>query len=232
MKKRTIIIAALVVLILAAAGVGYKYRSKIFKHTIKSVQPTLNADEQKGVEDKVSQTEQKIKDIGKKSDDAAKTEKFNLYMTLGFQQYSLGKLADARSSFETAKDIDPKNAGVWASIYQASNDMQDYSAARDAIKTAMFLQPDNSDYWKWYIDLQRQHFGASVADINGYYTDAIAKTSQSLDIITSYANYLESIGDIGGATNQWRLAAQQDPKNAAYKAEITRLEKIESTSAK
>jgi len=68
---------------------------------------------------------------------------------------------------------------------------------------------------------------ASNEELNNLYREALDKTNNGVDIITSYAIFLETTGDLQGALDKWKQATVSNPTNkSVYATHIKRLEAL------
>ena len=104
--------------------------------------------------------------------------------------------------------------------------MGDYKQAEASIQKSLELQPNNPDAWRRYLLLAEKKLDWSESGIRDLYVVAETAVRDKTDIYTSFAGYLEKIGDIEGAIEQWERAREVYPENKeVYEAEIARLKK-------
>jgi tetratricopeptide (TPR) repeat protein len=151
-------------------------------------------------------------------------EKYSGYMNKGFQLYGLGKLNDAKEAFIAAQKI---KAGVnpLAALYEVYVEMNNYNEAKVAIQQAIDIHPANADLWKKYIILEKEKLNASNDTVSSLYAEAVVKTSNSIDILTTYAAYLSSIGNHQSSKEYWQKAIEANPSlKPTYEVEIKNVE--------
>jgi len=152
-------------------------------------------------------------------------EVYGLYIDLGLNLYALGDLKGAKEAYLQALDIAPNSPGVWVALYPVYRDMYDYDSARAAVKKSVSLNPRDWNMWRNYLELEQYQFHATTEQLDKLYQDALTATQTDINIVTVYAKFLEEQkGDLRSALNYWKIAAEQQPNNQAYKDEIKRLE--------
>lgn len=209
----------LIFLVGAIAGLNYYLTHK---DIVKEKDPGLTQEERKIYEDRLSEARTKLNDPGVTDD-----QKFNLYMQEGFQLYGLGKYVEATDAFTKASEIHKQDANPYIALYQVQFDMNDNKGAKASIKKSLELKNDSADIWKKYIGLEIDRFEISNEKADGLFQQAIEATknnSSQIDIITTYAQFLETVGNIQGAIDNWQKAIQLNNSNSAvYEQEIQRL---------
>lgn len=180
----------------------------------------LSAEERKLVESQLAGYQEQVKSL---DGDALKKDREAVYYKIAGAQYKLGKYQNAIDTLDRISSEGRAQSRVWglyANIYQ---DMGNKDKAKEAAKEALALDKENPDLWLQVIELSE---GVSNDDIKKMYEDAINRTDQNAEVITSYAKFLEKIGDKPGAILMWQKAGQVDSKDKAqYDAEISRLQK-------
>lgn len=209
--------------ILSAAFFSKKADAPIGQSFVTEKDPKLTAEERKIVEDRLADVQKKLAEMKDAAD--ADIEKYSLTMQLGFQKNALGKLGEARDAFLAAAKLQPENYTAIAALFHIYLDMGDNDSALAGIKKAIELKPENAELWRQYIQIEKEKFSASDEKIEEIFSDAIKKTNSSVDIITVYAQFLESKGDLMGAIEQWKKAIAGFPANKdLYQEEINRME--------
>jgi len=177
-------------------------------------------------EGRVRDSQNKIENF---SDSTPIEEKFRTYIDLGRAQFSLGNFADAEKSYEKAVETGfkgPLLGNAWYELFTVRYNMKDYENARESIRKAIDLIPDNADYWRALVSLERDDFKASEQILQNLHIFAVEKSNHSPDVIALYANYLESKGDLAGALEQWKRTLAIAPNNVEAKEQIARLEQL------
>jgi tetratricopeptide (TPR) repeat protein len=220
-KKVKIGIITAVTLVLVFAGYA-AYKNWNYKASfVKEVNRNLSAEDRKVYEDRIIAAKKGLEEA--QSDE----EKFNWTMNLGFNQYGLGSLADARKTFEQAIKLRPEDANAHVALYQVQVDQGDNNGALASIRTAIRIEQENPDIWKKYVQLMIDRFSADNNTVSALYSDAVNKTNSHIDIITSYAAWLEKSGNYQAAKEYWQKAIQKSPANKKlYEAEIKRLDAL------
>lgn len=221
MKKSYVIIVIIIGLVLVLGGGYYAYQQQQKKYTNEK-DPKLNQSELSAIDGKIKELEDSIKS---KKDSATKEDLFKLQMELAAQYRLRGRLLEARDVLKEAIKTLPDNISPWTDLYVVENERGDYAAAEEALKTLLDKNPANAQGWRWYIELKRDRLNASEAEQRDLYRQALDKTNQHVDIVTSYAQFLEQHNDLPGAVQQWKIAIQLNPSaKAQYEAEIARIQ--------
>lgn len=187
-------------------------------------EPSLTAEARAIYEQRLADAEKQVVEI---TAETSADEKFNRYMNLGSAQFSLGYYLKAKESYDKALEISPQDPFAWK-IYSATlSAMQDYDGALAAVKKAITLRPIEPEFYKWQIDLEKDHFEASDDRVSELYKQALEQTRNDINIITAYATFLEQKGDLQGALAQWQKAYEVNSAGReAYQVEIDRLKKL------
>lgn len=152
-------------------------------------------------------------------------EKVNVYFALSVDYKTLGQYGKSKELLEQAMSIDPKNSNLIQTYSVLIAMMGDKRAALQYINRAIDLYSAEQSYWMWKIDLEKD-LGLSASGIEATYKNALEKTSGDINIITSYAQFLESQNRKEDAIVQWQKAIEIYPQNKTiYQAEIDRLSK-------
>lgn len=131
--------------------------------------------------------------------------------------------------------INGSDAEAWATKASIHMQLGDLEAALSAAKDAVKYAPTNTGYWKLEIDILRQmesKKGITTANpeyrskLEPVYVEALAKTSNNIEIIMPYAIFLEEVGDKQMAITYWQKAIEVNPAaKSSYEANIARLQK-------
>lgn len=226
MSKKIILVLTLIILVIYGAVFLNKKDDKPNDTSVNSTFITvkdsnLTEEEKRIIEDKIADIQKKIM----KTKDATDKEKYNLMMQLGFQKNVLGKLAEARDAFLAATEIQSEDYTAPIALFHIYADMGDNQSARESIKKAIELRPENADSWRQYVQFEKERFGATNEKLEEIFLEAMTKTNSSVDIITVYAQFLEEKGDLQSAIEEWEKAIVAFPQNKnLYQQEILRIE--------
>jgi tetratricopeptide (TPR) repeat protein len=215
-------IIASIILVLLVISFPYFNRVWSERNFIKEKTVNLSDEQRKIYEDRLTESEQKLKS------DLSDDEKYEWFLVQSYQYHGLGKLQDAKNSVLKAIKIHADKYNAYSFYYQIQMDMEDINGARDSIKKAIELDSSQSDLWKKYIQLEKDKFGADTNRLSDLYKEALDKTGENIDMVTAYAQFLESIGNLQGAIDQWEKAKTnyfEDPP-PVYQGEIDRLKKL------
>jgi len=200
---------------------NYNYNQTL----IREKNPNLTEEQRQAYDDRLTQA-----DVQLAKTDLTDQSRYDLHMYKGVQLQGLGKYELAVQSFMEADKVMADNANTYVAMYTAQMDMNDIRGAQKSIRKAIELKPTDPDIWKKYIVMERERFGARDEQVRNMYQEALEKTNGHIDIVTSYAVFLEAIGDFGAAKGQWEKAIEINPANqSAYVSEIARIEAILKT---
>jgi len=214
-------IGLLLLILLGASLLNYYNEQKLI---IKEKDPGLTRED-------LAIYEQRMADgLKRLSEATTDEEKYELYLYLGQQKYGLGKYAEAKDYYKNAEQYNPnREYGVYTLLYQVELDMRDNQAAKKSILTALELGHKVADNWLKYIILEKDRLGADNDRLIQIYQDAFSATAGTvgeINIVTSYAQFLESIGQLDKSIQNWEKATVLYPeRKAVYEAEIDRIQK-------
>jgi len=222
MRKSYIWGIAVCILILLGVASYPIYKNYQHKKSLIQVKDTgLTDAEKKPFEDRLAKDEQGLKDA--KTDD----EKYNWLLDTGYNLYGLGRLADAEKTFNQAASLQPGKPVAYSGLFAVQVDMKDYKSASANIQKAISILPESPGLWKNYIALEIDRFNANNDQVNALYAEALNKTKSNIDVMTSYATWLEKSGDLKSALDYWQQAVLINPDNkSTYETEISRLQKL------
>src|SRR3989338_1336909 len=221
--NKQIILGIIICLILAGGIAGYSiWQNQTEQPSFtEEVDRKLTAEDRKIYEDRLREAE---KFIAEAKDNQEKSDAL-IYKAV--QLSGLGQLAFARDVFLEAAKVNPENFNIYVHLYQAYFEMEDYKQAETSIQKSLELQPNNPDAWIRYILLEVEKLNKPESEIRGLEAQAEVAVKVKTDIYTSFAGYLEKIGDIEGAIKQWEKAIEGFPDNKdIYEAEVNRLESM------
>lgn len=187
---------------------------------IKKREVSLSGEERQKLEERVTKFEQEIQAL---PEDATAEAKFKPHLRLASSYYGLGNYEQAIATLDKIIEQNQDKGRVFALYSNIYRDMGDIQKARENGKKAVDLEKDNPAYWLAYINLATNE---STDDVKAKYEEALQNTETNIDVVTSYAKFLETIGDKDAAIAQWKKAGEiDDSKKAEYDAEIQRLQK-------
>ena len=149
-------------------------------------------------------------------------DQYRAYLQLGALKHRLGLYDDAIAALDKIPDEKSGIARVYISYALIYKDKGDWIKSAENAKKALDLDPENQQYWVVYLESEQS---LSNADREAKYKEAIEKTDSHEDVLVSYAKFLEKIGNIQGAIEQYKKAGETNQKEKPqFDAEITRLE--------
>jgi tetratricopeptide (TPR) repeat protein len=217
--KYGIILCVLVVLGFGGYAAYKKGNEK--ESFVKEVNRNLSAADRKTFEDRVADDKSKL--ASAQTDD----DRFGWDMQLGYNLEALGSLSDAQIAFENAIKLKPDDFVGYTGLFQVQVDRADYQGALKSISTAIEKAPTNPDIWKRYALLEKEHLNASNDTISSLYSEAVVKTNSNIDIITTYADWLQDNGNLQASKEYWQKAIEINPKlKKIYQAQIDKIDKL------
>ena len=215
----------LVIIVLAGAAFAYtKMKNKPAVapsgEAIQKREVSSTDEEKQKLEAKVADYEQQIQALPA---DSSPDTKYKLYLNLASSYYGLGKYDQAIATLDKIIGENQDKARLWALYANIYRDMDKLDKARENAKKALDLDKENPAYWLAYIDFSADQ---SKQTIDTLYQDALKNTDTNIDVVVSYAKFLENIGNKEKAKEFWVKAGQIDAKNKAqYDAEIARIDR-------
>ena len=213
-----------ILLVLGIAGfAGYKnWNSKT--SFVKEINTKLSAQDRKIFEDRLADAQNKLKEAQTNDD------KFGWEMQIGYNLQALGTLSEAQAAFEKAIEYNPASPIGYAALFQVQADRGDYDSAKKSIITAISKNPTSPDLWKRRIYFEIEKLHTSNDQISALYSEAVNQTNSNTDILTAYATWLESVGNLQAAKEYWQKAIVANPAGKKiYQGEIARLDKLMQT---
>lgn len=217
-SHRNVVLGTIAILIILGIVLFYKKGKE-------SDEITLN---QNNAEDVATSTPEKV--AAKRFPASAKkytTEALNYYQN---QDYS-----KALTSVENALGSDITSAEAWQLKSLIQVKLGDLNQAFSSATRAVSNEPANSTYWKWEISVARMmkdkkgitptspEFRATIEPI---YKEAFVATKNNIEMVTSYAVFLEDVGDKKMAVEYLQKAIEINPAaKSSYELEIVRLQK-------
>ncbi len=120
------------------------------------------------------------------------------YGTLGELYEKLGYLLKAKDAYTKALREDPRDASALLQSAHILARMKDYAGAKKAFEDALVAEPYN---WKVY-DAYAQFYASILnnpEEARGIYLKGLVATANQIDLMQSYAAFLESQGALSEA---------------------------------
>lgn len=220
MKK--ILKFGLLVIILAAALYGgqklyEKYDTS--KYGLAEID-NLDAEQQRKV------LEEQLKDYQERAaglpEGSSTSERYAVYVKLAEIQNRLGMYREAIASIDKIAEERQGTSRIWGLYAQSYVGLGDSKVlVLENIKKALAIDDQSGEYWKIYIDASQD---LPAEELDKLYTEAVAKTNNELEIVKSYARFLEKTGNKEKAIGYWETARNINPDGIVeYDAEIARL---------
>jgi cytochrome c-type biogenesis protein CcmH/NrfG len=151
LNKKYLVGAAVVVLIVVAAGIAVYQQKKHQAGIIAYQDPHLSASDAAPFEKSLQGIQAQLKQAG-----LSKEDQFKLYMSLGDQYRVLGHFKEARDNYALAHQLIPDNIYAVKELYAISEQMKDYKAARDYLQLALKIDPNNRTIYQKQLDMLPQ----------------------------------------------------------------------------
>ncbi len=179
----------------------------------------LQAEEQKRIlEDQLADYEKRASDL---KSDATVSDKYTVYIKLAELQNRLGKYQEAINSVDKIANDNQGNSRIWTTYATSFMGLGNSGQALDRAGKALTIDDESPEAWRIMIALSQN---IDQVELNTMYVKALTKTNNDIEIVKSYARFLEKTGDIAKAVAYWETARNVDPANAEeYTKEITRL---------
>jgi tetratricopeptide (TPR) repeat protein len=153
--------------------------------------------------------------------DAEISTKYTTYIRLADLQNRLGLYQEAIASVDKIAAERQGNSRVWLTYATSYKGLNQIDKAKAAINRTLEIDDEVPEHWRLYFEI---YTDLSNEELNAKYMEALQKTKNDLQLVISYARFLEKIGDKDKAVIYWETARNADPANAStYEAEITRL---------
>lgn len=228
MKNKNLIISVVIIVVFIAGTILLfsPVGKKLLDHKIElitHVDVNLSASDREFVEKRLANYEKQFSEL---PENASIIDKVNLYFVMAADYRMLGEYGKAKELLEAAMVIDPKNSNIISTYSSLIAAMGDKETALVYIDKAIELYGAESNYWLWKIDLEKE-LNSSVTNIEQVYKDALTKTDNDLNIVVSYAQFLESQKRYTESISYWEKAITIYPTNkSVYQAEIERLKSL------
>lgn len=158
---------------------------------------------------------------GELSDDASVSDKYTTYIKLAEIQNQLGLFTEAIATLDKIPGERTDNTRLLIQYSIAYMGLNDKAKARDYAQKAVAIDDEIPEYWQTYIEASQE---LPVSELEPLYLEALKKTVNNLEIVKSYARFLEKIGNTEKAIGYWETARNINPDGAGeYDAEIARL---------
>ncbi|MEZ4180143.1 MAG: tetratricopeptide repeat protein [Candidatus Doudnabacteria bacterium] len=227
-KNKSNWLLLVVLLLVAGAGIFLLYRQRqgseplahipSSENTVKEELVNLSAEDRAILEQKVVTYKEEVNNL--KADVSAE-DKLSAYMRLASLQNQLGQYSDALATLNKIAQDYQDSAKLWSLYSNIYDGMRDQNRSIEAIKKAISLEESNPRYWFLYFKIVTD---ISTEEREALYQEALTKTENNINIVKSYAEYLESIDNKEAAIATWEQAKQVDPDFAnEYQSEIDRL---------
>lgn len=186
---------------------------------------TLQEIEKLGPDEQRIELEKQLKEYeeraAKLSADANISDKYLVYIRLAELQNRLQKYGGAIESVDKIAEQRQDNSRIWYSYAVSYQGLDNFPKAKENIQKALAISDVTPEYWIVYLEISQD---LPSADLEKLYVEAVAKTANDLEIVKSYARFLEKIGNKEKAIGYWETARNINPDGAGeYDAEIARL---------
>ena len=229
MSKKSFVIICIFAALVIVGGIWFQNRPKPSSQNQGKVladkERKLTAEAQKIYTDNIKKAEENLRSL-KPNDPKLFLAQINDYLYLGQQYFGLGQLEKSKKSYLKVLEIEPNYESATVGLAVTYSDAGELNEAGSLLQAAIKNNPKNYNLWLQFIDI-RKTMGSSSEEINKIFQDALAGTNNYPDVVTRYAEFLESLGKISEAIAQWQQAIKINPQGATvYNQEISRLKKL------
>lgn len=195
----------------------YVFKPYTSSALVLTVPVTLSTKQKSSIESHLTTTQKTI--AGFTSTTPVDT-KVNTLFLLAADQELLGHYGDAKKTLEQALLLG-QNPYLLQSYASLLATMGDNKGAFIYIDQAIALNPKIPNFWRTKIDIAKVLYRNDTSKIEALYIEAIQKTDNDIDMITSYASYLGQIGKTADAVVYWKKAIEISPDHKdLYQKEI------------
>jgi len=146
------------------------------------------------------------------------------YLQQGIQYESTNELDKAIAAYQKAAQANPESYVPYSNIGSIYERNKEFIKAEEAFKTALSIDPQSISVYRKLYDLYRYDFKKLPPEMMLFFSDALEKTNNDIDLTKLYAFYLENINDWESALIIWKAFLQTEPGNEIYAAKVKSLE--------
>ena len=147
-----------------------------------------------------------------------------MYNDIGILRTGYGDYRGAVRAFKLARSKNPQDPRFSRNLAIAYVNLNDYTSAEAAFREAFRLAPTTPAYWLELGELYAYKL-QDKEKARLFYLEALERTSQNLDVVKAYANFLTDVTQsYSEAIAYWQKLADGDEKNrVAYLAKVSEL---------
>lgn len=147
-----------------------------------------------------------------------------LILDIGIRYETLGALWKAYPYVLHATRREPTNASAWSHLASLRESMTLYRPAADAWREAIERDPKNALFYERLAYLH-DHWLNDDFTANGVYLEGLVRAGNPPGLMSTYAQFLEEIGENNTALLYWKALREKDPLDTEIQKHITNLEK-------
>ncbi len=186
--------------------------------TLREITQLNESERIKALEDRIKEL---IDEVSNLTDTTEASVKYASYIQLAEAQLELGKFGEALESLNKIPDERRGSSRVDAAFIRAYKGMGDVAKARELSANSIVIYDEDAAVWLAHLEANSV---IPNEELKALYLQAVVKTKSNVDIMISYAEFSEKIGDKATAVAAWETAANVDPTNETkYREEIARL---------
>ena len=153
-----------------------------------------------------------------------------LYNDIGILRSGYGDYKGAVRAFKLAREKNPQDPRFSRNLAIAYTNLNDFAKAEQAFREAFRLAPAQPEYWLELGELYTFKI-QNKEKARLFYIEALERSSQNLDVIKAYANFLGDIEkDYTAAIKYWQILADKDEKNRV--GYLSKIEELKSQNTK
>ena len=146
------------------------------------------------------------------------------YLQQGIQYESAGELDKAIDVYQKAAQENPESYVPYSNIGSIYERNKDFVKAEEAFKQALSIDPQSISVYRKLYELYRYDLKKHTDKMTLFFSDALEKTNNDINLMKLYAFYLEDVNDFESAVSIWKAFLQTEPGNEVYATKVKSLE--------
>ncbi len=149
---------------------------------------------------------------------------YAMYLQLGINYETLGKITKAISAYNKAAQIMPNSYTPYSNLGSIFRQLKDFARAEEYFKKALAINTNNTVVYAKLYELYFYDLKKPPHLMTPFFSEALKNTGDDPSISRLYAFYSETINDPETALAIWKVILGKEPNNEAVKAKIKQLE--------
>jgi len=151
-------------------------------------------------------------------------ESYEEYLQQGIEYESANEIDKAIEAYKKAAQANPGSYVPYSNIGSIYERNKEFAKAEEAFKTALSIDPQSISAYRKLYELYRYDLEKSSQEIVLFFSDALEKTNNNVDLMKLYAFYLEDVNDLESVLAIWKAFLQTEPENEIYANKVKLLE--------